>query len=53
MTNRQLSKRLSLIWSHSLITFMYENANTTIMLIQDHYLTDITNLWIENEWKFS
>jgi len=49
MINRQFLRRLSSVWSYLLITFVYENASATIILIQNHYLTDITNLWIENK----
>jgi len=48
--SRQLLRKLSLMWSHSLIIFIYKNVNTTAMLISSYYLkADTISLWIKNE----
>jgi len=54
MINKQLSRKLLLMWSHSLITSIYENASATATLILSYYLkADAINSWIKNEWKSS
>jgi len=50
MINKQLLRKLLLMWSHSLIIFIYKNASTTAILILSYYLkTDVTNSWIKNK----
>ncbi len=44
IVSKQLSRKLSLMWSYSLITFMYKNISATAMLISSYYLkTDAIN----------
>ncbi len=50
MINKQLLRKLSLMWSHLSIIFVYKNANVTATLILSYYLkTDVTSSWIKNK----
>ncbi len=52
MISRWLLRKLSSMWSHSLIISVYKDASTTATLISSYYLkADATSLWIKNKWE--